>query len=49
MISRNYSRAMASPALRLHPDNPKIFQFRGKPLVLLCATEHYGSVINRPV
>ena len=33
--------------VRIHPENPKLFEFRGKPLVLLCATEHYGSVINR--
>jgi hypothetical protein len=34
--------------LRIHPDNPKLFEFNGRPLVLLCATEHYGAVINRP-
>jgi hypothetical protein len=34
--------------LRIHPDNPKLFEFRGKPLVLLTATEHYGAVMNRP-
>ena len=34
--------------IRIHPDNPKLFEFRGKPLVLLTATEHYGAVINRP-
>lgn len=32
---------------RIHPANPRCFEFRGKPLVLLCATEHYGSVMNR--
>jgi hypothetical protein len=32
----------------LHPDNPRYFLFRGKPLVLVTASEHYGSVINRP-
>ncbi|MGO8735658.1 MAG: hypothetical protein ACLQVM_23000 [Terriglobia bacterium] len=31
----------------LHPENPKYFLFRGKPLVLVAASEHYGSVINR--
>lgn len=31
----------------IHPDNPRYFLFRGKPLVLVAATEHYGSVINR--
>ncbi|MHB1456818.1 MAG: cellulase family glycosylhydrolase [Armatimonadota bacterium] len=34
--------------IRIHPDNPKLFEFRGKPLVLLTATEHYGAVMNRP-
>ncbi len=31
----------------LHPDNPRYFLFRGQPRVLVCATEHYGSVVNR--
>src|SRR5262245_55548362 len=34
--------------IRIHPDNKKLFEFRGKPLVLLTATEHYGAVMNRP-
>jgi hypothetical protein len=34
--------------VHIHPDNPKLFEFRGKPLVLLTATEHYGAVMNRP-
>lgn len=37
----------APAAVSLHPDNPKYFLFRGKPLALITATEHYGSVINR--
>jgi len=37
-----------APALRLHPHNPKLFELRGRPLVLLTATEHYGAVMNRP-
>ncbi len=35
-------------AIRIYPHNPKIFEFRGKPLVLVTATEHYGAVMNRP-
>src|SRR5215204_1930415 len=35
-------------AIRIHPENPKLFEFRGKPLALITATEHYGAVINRP-
>jgi hypothetical protein len=38
----------ANPPIRLHPKNPKIFEFRGRPLVLVTATEHYGAVMNRP-
>ena len=37
-----------SPPFGIHPRNPKLFQFRGRPLVLICATEHYGAVLNRP-
>ena len=33
--------------VKIHSVNPKVLEFRGKPLVLLCATEHYGSVMNR--
>lgn len=39
---------MAAEPFRIHPENPKYFLFRGKPLVLVTATEHYGSVLNRP-
>jgi len=34
--------------VRKHNSNSKIFEYKGKPLVLLCATEHYGAVMNRP-
>src|SRR2546425_1808067 len=32
--------------LRLHPENPHYFLFRGKPAVLITSGEHYGAVIN---
>ncbi|MHC4582073.1 MAG: DUF6298 domain-containing protein, partial [Planctomycetota bacterium] len=35
-----------SGPLRLHPDNPHYFQFRGEPAVLITSGEHYGAVIN---
>jgi hypothetical protein len=41
------SSAKEYPAVSLHPDNPRYFLFRGRPLALVAATEHYGSVINR--
>ena len=34
--------------ISIHPDNNKVLLFRGKPTLLLCATEHYGAVMNRP-
>ncbi len=37
-----------SAAIRIHPQNPKIFEFRSRPVVLVTATEHYGAVMNRP-
>src|SRR5262245_40959310 len=36
----------ADEPLRLHPQNPHYFQFRGKPRVLITSAEHYGAVLN---
>lgn len=36
----------AAEPLRLHPQNPHYFLFRGKPTVLVTSGEHYGAVIN---
>ncbi len=36
------------PPIRIHPQNPKLFEFRGQPRVLVTPTEHYGAVMNRP-
>ncbi|HVX11071.1 MAG TPA: cellulase family glycosylhydrolase [Pirellulales bacterium] len=38
--------AHAAEPLRLHPQNPHYFLFRGKPAVLVASTEHYGAVLN---
>jgi hypothetical protein len=32
--------------IRLHPDNPHYYLFRGKPTVLVTSAEHYGAVVN---
>src|ERR1700759_3604163 len=40
--------ALAEEAVRINPENPHYLLFRGKPLALVSASEHYGSVINRP-
>ena len=38
----------ADVPIAIHPENSKYFLFRGRPLVLVAASEHYGSVVNRP-
>ena len=43
-----FSAAHGQDAVKIDPSNPKYLLFRGKPLILLSASEHYGSVINRP-
>lgn len=39
------SSAAAQP-IRLHPDNPHYFLFRGEPTILVTSGEHYGAVLN---
>ena len=36
----------AAAQLRLHPDNPRYLEFRGKPTLLITSGEHYGAVLN---
>ena len=39
----------SSPArepIKLDPDNPHYFLFRGQPTILISAAEHYGAVVN---
>jgi len=38
--------AAVGEPLRLHPDNPHYFLFRGKPTILITSGEHYGAVLN---
>ena len=33
--------------IRLHPDNPHYFLWRGKPTILITSGEHYGALLNR--
>lgn len=37
----------AGEPIRLHPQNPHLFLFRGKTTVLITSGEHYGAVLNR--
>ncbi len=32
--------------ISLHPENPHYFLFRGKPVILIGSSEHYGAVLN---
>jgi hypothetical protein len=38
--------APGSATLRLHPENPRYFLFRGRPTVVITSGEHYGAVLN---
>jgi len=37
--------ALATP-IRLHPANPRYFEFNGRPLALITSTEHFGAIVN---
>jgi hypothetical protein len=37
----------AADPIGIDPENSRYFLFRGKPLVMVTASEHYGSVVNR--
>jgi len=39
--------ASAAPPIRLHPDNPRWFEWRGKAVALITSAEHYGAVLNQ--
>lgn len=45
ILSVGLSRAVAEP-IRIHPRNPRHFEWKGRPVVLVASGEHYGSVIN---
>ena len=40
------SQVMAVEPIKLHPQNPHYFSWRGKPTVLIGSGEHYGAVLN---
>jgi len=37
-----------SEPIKIHPKNPKLFEYGGEPVMLCTPTEHYGAVMNRP-
>ena len=46
LVLQFFSCERGNVPLCLHPDNPHYFLFRGKPIVLIGSTEHYGAVMN---
>ena len=44
---RGFSSQDSKAPISIHRENPRYFSFRGKPRVLIAASEHYGSVVNR--
>jgi hypothetical protein len=38
--------AQGADPIRLHPENPRYFLFRGKPAILIASGEHYAAVLN---
>ncbi len=47
VVAEEENLAVRHEPIRLHPQNPHYFLWRGKPTVLVTAGEHYGAVINR--
>lgn len=46
IVMAGLSSAADPEPLRLHPDNPHYFLFRGEPTVIIGSGEHYGAVLN---
>ena len=40
-------QTVTDATFRRHPDTSRSFLYKGKPIVLVTATEHYGAVLNR--
>ena len=38
--------SLSAGPIRLHPDNPRWFEWRGKTMALITSAEHYGAVLN---
>ena len=40
------SQCLGAGPIRLHPENPHYFLYKGQPTVLITSGEHYGAVLN---
>jgi hypothetical protein len=38
---------LAAQPLRVHPENPHIFQYKNRPYIIIGSGEHYGALMNR--
>lgn len=45
-LAVSLAAAVAPDPIKLHPENPHYFLWRGEPTVLVTSGEHYGAVIN---
>ncbi len=37
---------VSAEPIKIHPDNPRYYLFKGQPTILITSAEHYGAVIN---
>ena len=42
-----FSLSAATEPICVHPQNPRYFQWQGRPTVLVASGEHYGAVVNQ--
>jgi len=38
---------LGAEPIKLHPDNPHYYLFKGRPTILVTSAEHYGAVVNK--
>ncbi|MBI5834005.1 MAG: hypothetical protein HZB16_17060 [Armatimonadetes bacterium] len=46
LLSQTLAITAALAPLSLHPQNPRVFEYQGKPTLLITSGEHYGAVLN---
>jgi hypothetical protein len=45
-VMLSVAQLSAGQPIRLHPDNPRWFEWRGRATALITSAEHYGAVLN---
>lgn len=45
-VSIGFTGICLAAPIRLHPDNPHYFEYKGRPTILITSAEHYGAVLN---